>query len=157
MVQSKAQLDNLKKGKDTQFVSGEKAVRSGKKGGKKSQEVQRQRRKMKDDVAIILNMALKDGAITDIADLQSLAKEHLDDANLTLQQLMILKMSKSVLKNDNVRAFEDIIKLSGETLDRHEINATIEEKPNKKKILQMMQKLDENPELEKELIGDDDE
>lgn len=48
MAQSKAQLDNLKKGKATRFTSGEKAVKSGSKGGKKSGEAKRRKKLLKE-------------------------------------------------------------------------------------------------------------
>jgi PBSX family phage terminase large subunit len=44
MAQSKAQLDNLKKGKATQFHSGDEAVRNGRKGGVRSGESKRNKK-----------------------------------------------------------------------------------------------------------------
>ena len=48
MAQTKAQLDNLKKGKATRFKSGENAVKSGQKGGKASGEAKRKKKLLKE-------------------------------------------------------------------------------------------------------------
>lgn len=48
MAQSKAQLDNLKKGKATQFKKGEKQVKIGRKGGKASGEAKRRKKLLKE-------------------------------------------------------------------------------------------------------------
>lgn len=48
MAQSKAQLDNLKKGKATQFQKGEKQAKIGRKGGKASGEAKRKKKLLKE-------------------------------------------------------------------------------------------------------------
>lgn len=49
---------NLKKGKATQFKSGEQAAKAGSKGGKKSQEVQRRKRSMKQMAKMLMDMGV---------------------------------------------------------------------------------------------------
>lgn len=48
MAQTKAQLDNLKKGKATQFKKGEKQVKIAKEAGKKSGEAKRKKKLLKE-------------------------------------------------------------------------------------------------------------
>ena len=61
--------ENLKKGKKTQFKSGENAAESGRKGGRKSQEVQKEKRTIQ---CILNEMCEQD--ISDNPKMESLAK-----------------------------------------------------------------------------------
>lgn len=54
MAQSKAQLDNLKKGKATRFKSGEKAEKSGRKGGIASGQAKRKKKLLKECIDELL-------------------------------------------------------------------------------------------------------
>ena len=58
MPVSEKSKKNLKKGKATQFKSGEKAVKAGRKGGKKSGEAKREMKIIKDE--IVKRMKAKD-------------------------------------------------------------------------------------------------
>ena len=56
MPRNPKQDENLKKGEATQFRSGEDAARKGRKGGKKSGEVRRKQRDIKDAVSYFLSL-----------------------------------------------------------------------------------------------------
>lgn len=55
MAQTKKQLDNLKKGEATRFKSGEKAVNSGRKGGKASGVAKRKKKLLKECLEELLD------------------------------------------------------------------------------------------------------
>lgn len=59
MARSPNQLANLEKGKATQFKAGEKQAKIASKGGKKSQEVQRAKRTMRQELEILLAETIK--------------------------------------------------------------------------------------------------
>ena len=61
MARSKAQLDNLKKGKATQFQKGEKQAKIVRKGGKASGEAQRKKKLLKECLDNVETIYFSDG------------------------------------------------------------------------------------------------
>lgn len=109
-----ANNDNLKKGNpETQFESGRAAVESGRKGGIASGKAKRERKAMKDTLGALLAMPLKNDAVTDIEDIQSLAA--LNGKNITVQEAIMLGQIKKAVKGDT-KAAEYIRDTSGNKL-----------------------------------------
>ncbi len=102
--------ENLKKGKATQFGSGdERAKRAQAKGGKASGEARRKKTSMQRTWNIIKSMPLKSRDQDDIAEIRSIAD--MQGANITVEEAMILAMTKKAASGD-VRAFEALSKFT---------------------------------------------
>lgn len=82
----------------------------GKKGGIKSGKARKERKAMKETAEMVLALTLKDGTITDLADIQSMAAAN--GKNITVQDAIILKQAQKALKGD-IRAAEFIRDTSG--------------------------------------------
>lgn len=99
MAQTQAQLDNLKKGKATQFRSGDgSARRAGRKGGKASQAKMRRNRSMNEMFKLMAKMPVKDGVIFDpeaAASIQELAGQ-----NMTAGETMGAQLFMKAMKGD---------------------------------------------------------
>lgn len=109
-----ANNDNLLHGNpETQFVSGQKAVESGKKGGIASAKAKREKKAMKDTLATLLSMSLKKGAAADIESIKSIAS--LSGKNITVQEAIMLAQIQKAVKGDT-RAAEFVRDSSGNKL-----------------------------------------
>lgn len=82
----------------------------GKKGGIKSGKARKERKAMKETAEMILGLTLKDGTVTDLEDIQSMAAAK--GKNITVQDAIILKQAQKALKGD-IRAAEFIRDTSG--------------------------------------------
>lgn len=82
----------------------------GKKGGIKSGKARKERKAMKETAEMILRLTLKDGTVTDLEDIQSMAAAN--GKNITVQDAIILKQAQKALKGD-IRAAEFIRDTSG--------------------------------------------
>lgn len=86
------------------------ARKRGKKGGIKSGKARKERKAMKETAEMILGLTLKDGTVTDLEDIQSMAAAN--GKNITVQDAIILKQAQKALKGD-IRAAEFIRDTSG--------------------------------------------
>ena len=87
MPRSQAQLDNLKKGKATQFKNGDEAARAaGRKGGKASVAKQRRNRSMNEMFRLMAKMPVKEGEMFDPDEASSL--NDLAGQNMTAGETM---------------------------------------------------------------------
>ena len=102
-----ANEENLKKGKATQFKSGEEAVKNGRKGGKKSGEVRSANAEMRKRLEQIVKMTLHDGKADKIKNLAD-AK----GANLTISDALLVKLVTMALSG-NIKAMNKLIELIG--------------------------------------------
>lgn len=82
----------------------------GKKGGIKSGKARKERKAMKETAEMILGLTLKDGTVTDLEDIQSMAAAN--GKNITVQDAIILKQAQKALKGD-IRAAEFVRDTSG--------------------------------------------
>lgn len=86
------------------------ARKRGKKGGIKSGKARKERKAMKETAEMILGLTLKDGTVTALEDIQSMAAAN--GKNITVQDAIILKQAQKALKGD-IRAAEFIRDTSG--------------------------------------------
>lgn len=86
------------------------ARKRGKKGGVKSGKARKERKAMKETAEMILGLTLKDGTVTSLEDIQSMAAAN--GKNITVQDAIILKQAQKALKGD-IRAAEFIRDTSG--------------------------------------------
>lgn len=91
-------------------TSTSEARNRGKKGGIKSGKKRKERKAMKETAEMILGLTLKDGTVTDLEDIQSMAAAN--GKNITVQDAIILKQAQKALKGD-IRAAEFIRDTSG--------------------------------------------
>ena len=109
-----ANNENLLQGNpETQFESGREAAESGKLGGIASGKARREKKAMKDTLATLLAMPLKDGVSHDIDEIKSIAS--LNGKNITVQEAIMLAQVKKAVKGDT-RAAEFIRDSSGNKL-----------------------------------------
>ena len=106
-----ANNENLKKGTATRFKKGTDAENFGRKGGKASGESRRKKKAMKEALTELLSMPIKDGALCDIEQINSL--EALKGANITAQEKILLEVIFKALNGD-VRAAEFIRDATGQ-------------------------------------------
>lgn len=97
---------NLKKGKATQFRSGEEAARNGRKGGKASAKKKKHKKFMKECMNTILNLKT-----TDAEALKVLEDMGIEDTNNNM--LVAVGLFNAAVKG-NVEAFREIRNLIGE-------------------------------------------
>lgn len=83
------------------------------KGGIASGKVRREKKAMKDTLATLLSMPLKDGMAHDIDEIQSIAS--LNGKNITVQEAIMLAQIKKAVKGDT-RAAEFVRDSSGNKL-----------------------------------------
>ena len=103
--------NNLKKGKATQFRSGEEAVNNGKKGGIASGESRRRKKTLKDLMNSVAAMPIQDGKLTDIDKIKSLASAK--GKNITVEEAFVLKLTQKALSGD-YKAMRLWVELMGE-------------------------------------------
>lgn len=97
----------------TQFQTGAEQVETATKGGIASGKARRERKAMKDTLATLLSMPLKDGMSVDIAGIQSIAS--LNGKNITVQEAIMLAQIKKAVKGDT-KAAEFVRDSSGNKL-----------------------------------------
>lgn len=97
----------------TQFQTGAEQVETATKGGIASGKARRERKAMKDTLATLLSMPLKDGMSEDIDKIQSIAS--LNGKNITVQEAIMLAQIKKAVKGDT-RAAEFVRDSSGNKL-----------------------------------------
>lgn len=83
------------------------------KGGKASGKARREKKAMKDTLATLLSMSLKDGTITDIEKITNVAS--LKGLNISVQEAIMLAQIQKALKGDT-KAAEYIRDTSGNKL-----------------------------------------
>lgn len=105
-----AGTDNLLKAED--LTSEELRTRASN-GGIASGKARREKKAMKDTLAILLSMPLKDGMSHDIDEIQSIAS--LNGKNITVQEAIMLAQIKKAVKGDT-RAAEFVRDSSGNKL-----------------------------------------
>lgn len=99
--------ENLKKGKNTQFRTGEEQVKIAQKGGKRSGEVRSMNAEMRKRLEQIVKMTLKDGKADKI---QNLADAK--GANLTISDALLVKLVTMALAG-NIKAINKLMDLLG--------------------------------------------
>lgn len=90
--------------------SEEEAREKGKKGGIASGKARRDKKAMKETLATLLSMPLKDGAAADVEKIKSIAA--INGKNITVQEAIMLAQIKKAIKGDT-RAAEYIRDTSG--------------------------------------------
>ena len=90
--------------------SEEEAREKGKKGGIASGKARREKKAMKETLATLLSMPLKDGAAADVEKIKSIAA--INGKNITVQEAIMLAQIKKAIKGDT-RAAEYIRDTSG--------------------------------------------
>lgn len=122
--------ENLKKGKATQFKSGEEAAKSGRKGGIASGKSRKAKKTMREAAQIALELTVGTGKKVDIEAIKSLAK--VNGKNITVQDALILTLVKNGLAG-NMKALEMLIELTetsnqaGATAADDELSASLKE------------------------------
>lgn len=86
----------------TSEQSREEAVKNGRKGGKKSGEVRRERKKFKEDMELLLSVDVKDPDMKKV-----LTAFGIDKKDMSNQKLLLVGLFKSAV-NGNVQAFNKI-------------------------------------------------
>lgn len=111
-------LENLKKGKDTQFTSGDTAVIQGKKGGIKSGEVRRERK----ELSKMIELALK-GKIPDHL-LKSVEKRYGKEKAKTLTMFEAIvgrQIERALIKADTITFRELMDRVEGKPVSENDI------------------------------------
>lgn len=88
----------------------EEARKRGKKGGINSVKSRKEKKAMRETAEMILELSLKDGAVTDIESIQSMAA--LNGKNITVQEAIVLKQAQKAIRGD-IRAAEFMRDISG--------------------------------------------
>lgn len=90
--------------------SSAEARKNGKRGGIASGKARRERKAMKDTLATLLSMPLKDEAVSNLEEIKSIAS--MNGKNITVQEAIMLAQIKKAVKGDT-RAAEYIRDTSG--------------------------------------------
>ena len=93
-----ANNENLLKGKETRFTSGEVAVENGRKGGLKSGETKRRKKEMRERLEILLSMTISKGKEIDIEKIKGFGE--LKGKNITVEDAILVAMIQKALKGD---------------------------------------------------------
>lgn len=99
----KKRMENLKKGKNTQFKAGEEQVKIARKGAIKSAEVRKQSKTAKEIAEAILNgeHKLKDGGTA------------------TGKEMILMKQLEKAVQEKNLESAKFLLKLAGEDVSDH--------------------------------------
>ena len=99
----KKRMENLKKGKNTQFKAGEEQVKIARKGAIKSREVRKQAKTAKEIAEAILNgeHKLKDGGTA------------------TGKEMILMKQLEKAVQEKNLESAKFLLKLAGEDVSDH--------------------------------------
>lgn len=103
---------NLKKGKATQFKSGEEAARNGKKGGKASGKAKREKKTIQNILTAFL-----DDKIEGNVQLEEIAERFGIEASSSKKELFTIVGVLNTLKNCDLSDLEKMMKLLGEDKD----------------------------------------
>ena len=115
-----ANADNLLKGKETQFRTGEEQAKIARAGGKASAEARRQRRTLKEQMELLLSLPVKDESTKTFIESLGIDADKIDNATA-----ITLSMYQEALKG-NTKAYELIRDTLGE---KPTDKLTIEEAP----------------------------
>ena len=115
-----ANADNLLKGKETQFRTGEEQAKIARAGGKASAEARRQRRTLKEQIELLLSLPVKDESTKTFIESLGIDADKIDNATA-----ITLSMYQEALKG-NTKAYELIRDTLGE---KPTDKLTIEEAP----------------------------
>ena len=113
----------------------EEAAKIGSMGGKKSAEVRRQRKAMKEQMELLLSMPFKNKELK-----EKFKKVGINTSGMDNQMAMLVAMFQSAL-NGNTQGFNAIREVVGERVQEIKINASIDEKV--KELNDLLEKLDE--------------
>ena len=120
-----ANEQNLINGKATQFKSGEQAVESGRKGGKKSAESKRRKKEMRERLELLLSMPIGNGKGAELEKIKSYAA--IKGKNVTVEDAILIAIMQKALKGD-IPAATFIRDTSGQKcVEKVEISTTIDE------------------------------
>ena len=120
-----ANEQNLVKGKETRFKTGEEQVEIARKGGKASGEAKRRKKDMKERLETLLSMTISKGKETDIDKIKGFGE--LKGKNITVEDAILVAMIQKALKGD-VSASNFIRDTSGQkVVEKIEINTNIDE------------------------------
>ena len=100
-------IDNLIKAED---LTSEELRERARKGGIASGKARREKKAMRETLELLLSMALKDGAVSNLEKIKSIAS--LNGKNITVQDAIMLKQIQKAMKGDT-RAAEYIRDTSG--------------------------------------------
>lgn len=113
-----ANEENLKKGKKTQFRSGEEAEKNGKKGGVASGKSRRRKKCLRETAEMLLSLPMKDGKLDKLDSFSTISEK-----NVTVEEKMIIKQIQKAFKG-NLGAFEAVIALVSEKNEANGENAS---------------------------------
>lgn len=116
---------NLLKGNPkTQFSSGREAVENGKKGGKKSGEVRRKRKAMKEQMEMLLTLPLKNTKLKN-----HLQEIGINEEEINNQMALIVSLYQTALKGgtNSIQAFNTIMEVVNEKQNKDNTNQSLAE------------------------------
>lgn len=135
-----ANEQNLKKGKKTQFKTGEKQAKIAKQGGIASGIAKREKKAMKDTLKALLTLPLDESQVADIETIKSLAA--LEGKNITVQEAILLQQVKKAMNGDT-KAAEYVRDTAGDKpTDKVELNSKIDLDEKINEIEEYMKKMD---------------
>lgn len=105
------------------FENIEEASKAGKKGGKRSQEVQRRRKSMSEDIKALLSMPMDAAVLDDIEQLRGL--KEIKTKNVTAQELMLYQLILKAIKTGNYKAIELIYEMTGDSKEQANDNDAV--------------------------------
>ena len=101
----------------------ETASKYGKKGAKKSNEVQRRRKSMSEDIKALLSMPMDAAVLDDIEQLRGL--KEIKTKNVTAQELMLYQLILKAIKTGNYKAIELIYEMTGDSKEQADDNDAV--------------------------------
>ena len=108
-----ANEENLKKGKATQFRSGEEAARNGKKGGIASGETRRKRKTMRETMELLASQPVTNKGIK--KSIKSIV-DGIDEDDMDMMLAATMGVFNAAIKG-NVSAYEKIVEMLGEGVE----------------------------------------
>lgn len=145
-------LENLKKGRATQFQSGDEAAKKGKKGGTRSGQKRRERKSFAEALEIGLTMTMESGKAVPLEKVKTFSDAK--QANLTINDRIVLKLLQKAANGD-IKAIELIREQVGEAKPR-QVEASVRI-VDEDKLRSMKKRIDKDPELLKALLGEMDD
>lgn len=146
-------LENLKRGRATQFSSGDEAAKNGKKGGRASARKRQERKSLAEALEIALTMPMRSGKVTPIDKVKSF--DDVKEANLTVNDRIVVKLVQKAMNGD-AKAVELIREQIGEAKPL-QVEASVR-LVDEAKLHNIKKRIDKDPELLKALMGElDDE
>lgn len=146
-------LENLKRGRATQFSSGDEAAKNGKKGGRASARKRQERKSLAEALEIALTMPMRSGKVTPIDKVKSF--DDVKEANLTVNDRIVVKLVQKAMNGDP-KAVELIREQIGEAKPL-QVEASVR-LVDEAKLHDIKKRIDKDPELLKALMDElDDE